>query len=271
MKIGTLIAFIIFSLGVLASHIFDLPGLNFVCKPMLMMMLFFYLFWSAYKNWLDEESKMALALVGAWLGDIFLMVKGSPLFFQLGILSFLVMQLYYISAFRFSGMIYIPLTPEEEQQNALVRANRRAGLPPPKDTVGNDLTIVEPKEVQGFLQRYKYAAIPFILAGGALFYIVQPKVEDMVIKIAIFIYAAALVAMVLAALNRGGRVPQNSFVMVLVGAIMFLISDAVIAINQFLYQPEGMPHASLIIMGLYIPAQFLIVEGFLRQGKVKVP
>jgi uncharacterized membrane protein YhhN len=278
MKIGTLIAFIIFSLGVLASHIFNLPdglpGLNFVCKPMLMMMLFFYLFWSAYKNWLDEESKMALALVGAWLGDIFLMVKGSPLFFQLGILSFLVMQLYYISAFRFSGMIYIPLTAEEDQQNALVRANRRAGLPPPKDTVGNDLTIVEPKEVQGFLQRYKYAAIPFILAGGALFYIVQPQVPSMVLKIAILIYASALVTMVLAALNRGGRVPQNSFVMVLVGAIMFLISDAVIAINQFLYiQPTGkaLPYADLIIMGLYIPAQFLIVEGFLRQGKVKVP
>ncbi len=202
---------------------------------------------------------MALALVGAWLGDIFLMVNGSPMFFQLGILAFLVMQLYYISAFRFSGALLIPFTAEEEQQNALIRANRRAGLPPPTDGAGNELTIIEQKEVQGFLQRYKYAAIPFVLAGGALFYVIQPNVDSLILKTAILIYAASLVSMVLAALNRGGRVPQNSFVMVLIGAILFLTSDLILATrlfnNAFFWLIDD------VVWLTYGPGQMLIVFG----------
>jgi uncharacterized membrane protein YhhN len=268
MKIATLVFFIIFAVGELLSHILQQSWISFICKPMLMMMLFFYLFWSAYKDWLDDESKMAVALFGAWLGDIFLMNGQNKLFFMLGIAGFLMMQLFYISAFRKSGQIYIPLTEEEEHQNRMVRAARKTGRPL-KDANGHELPLFEMQVIKGFVERYKYAVIPFVLMGGALLWFILPKLDGWIMKIAIFGYAVALVSTVIAALNRGGRVPQNSFIMVLVGSILFMVSDMLIAINKFLI--IDFPHSGLAIMGLYIPAQFLIIEGFLRQGKVKTP
>lgn len=272
MKIATLVFFIIFAIGELLSHILGHAWISFICKPMLMMMLFFYLFWSAYKDWLDAESKIAIALFGAWLGDIFLMNGSNKLFFILGILGFLMMQIFYIWAFRTSGQIYIPLTEEEEHQNRMVRAARKTGRPL-KDANGHELPLFEMQLIKGFVERYKYAVIPFILMGGALLWFILPKLDGWIMKIAITGYAAALVSTVIFALDRGGRVPKNSFVMVFVGSLLFMISDMLIAINKFLI--VDFPYSGLAIMGLYIPAQFLIIEGMLRQNigqtQVKTP
>jgi uncharacterized membrane protein YhhN len=67
--------------------------------------------------------------------------------------------------------------------------------------------------------------------------------------------------MVMVALFRFGKTTAGSFAMVFGGAILFMISDSLIAINKFL---EPLPQSGFWIMTTYIGAQFLIVRGLLR-------
>lgn len=90
-------------------------ALRFVTKPLLMIFLFLYVL--SIKE-LSNKIIILIALFFAWLGDVFLMIPGSnPLFFQLGLGSFLVMQVVYILLFlkqsfhlKFIPIRYIVLT-----------------------------------------------------------------------------------------------------------------------------------------------------------------
>ena len=73
-------------------------SVRYVTKPLLMILLAVYV----YAGHLNSASQRALlfTLLYAWLGDVFLLVPGNnPLFFQLGLASFLLMQVAYIRQF----------------------------------------------------------------------------------------------------------------------------------------------------------------------------
>jgi uncharacterized membrane protein YhhN len=70
-----------------------------------------------------------------------------------------------------------------------------------------------------------------------------------------------LTLMVLNAVFRYGRTSSAGFWFALAGAVLFMISDSLLAINKFM---NPLPQASLFIMLTYIAAQYLIVEGILR-------
>ena len=55
-----------------------------------------------------------------------------------------------------------------------------------------------------------------------------------------------------------GFTSKRSFAFIFVGALFFMVSDSLLAINKFM---QPLPMASLTIMATYIVAQFLIVEG----------
>jgi uncharacterized membrane protein YhhN len=80
----------------------------------------------------------------------------------------------------------------------------------------------------------------------------------------VMLYALVLTLMVLNALFRFKRTGAASFAMVFGGAILFMISDSVLAVNKFL---EPVSHSGIWIMSTYISAQFLIVEGILQHQK----
>ncbi|MFM6949142.1 MAG: lysoplasmalogenase [Aquirufa sp.] len=85
-------------LELLAPFLFpSIHSLRFVTKPLLMILLSFYVF---NQQGLNSKKTILLALFFAWLGDVFLMIPGSnPLFFQLGLAAFLLMQITYITIF----------------------------------------------------------------------------------------------------------------------------------------------------------------------------
>ncbi|MCK9639529.1 MAG: lysoplasmalogenase [Prolixibacteraceae bacterium] len=68
--------------------------------------------------------------------------------------------------------------------------------------------------------------------------------------------------MFLSALNRKDRVPARSFGLVFGGAVLFVLSDCLIAISQFV---EKVPYSGLFVMSTYIAAQSLIMYGILHQ------
>lgn len=102
--------------------------------------------------------------------------------------------------------------------------------------------------------------IPVILYGtGLVFYLYK---DLNVMKLPVIIYAFVILFMLSAAINRIDKVNRKSFLLVLAGAILFVISDSAIAINKFSYKFE---YSGIVIMSTYIVAQYLIVKGYIEQ------
>jgi len=112
-------------------------------------------------------------------------------------------------------------------------------------------------ELQG-IQKVRYS-FPVVLAGTGLLVVLYPHLGNLLVPVTV--YALVLVLMVLNALFRAGRTKTISFLMVFAGAVLFMISDSLLAINKFVASIVG---AGFWIMLVYILAQFLIVEGLIR-------
>lgn len=106
-----------------------------------------------------------------------------------------------------------------------------------------------------------YLFIPLILFGFALVAILYKNLDGM--RVPVIIYAVVILTMVAAAINRLHRVNRLSYVTVLSGAILFVISDSLISINKF-YTPFR--YSGIAIMSTYILAQYLIITGIVKQG-----
>lgn len=111
--------------------------------------------------------------------------------------------------------------------------------------------------IQG-IQRLRFA-FPVILYGTGLVVILFPHLDDLVIPV--LIYALVLTIMVIQALLRYARTETSSFIFVFIGALLFMISDSLLAVNKFMEPISG---SGFWIMSTYVIAQFLIVKGLLR-------
>lgn len=108
------------------------------------------------------------------------------------------------------------------------------------------------------IQRIRLA-FPVILAGTGLVIILYPVLGAL--KIPVMVYALIITLMVLNALFRFGRTNKISFWFVFLGAVLFMFSDSVLAINKFL---TPVANSNYWIMLSYVAAQFFIIEGLLR-------
>ena len=102
--------------------------------------------------------------------------------------------------------------------------------------------------------------LPVIIYGAGLVIYLYNDLKEM--RLPVILYAIVILAMVAAAINRKEKVQKESFCLVLAGAILFVISDSVIAINKFSHQFDA---SGFVIMSTYIVAQFLIVTGYIFQ------
>lgn len=96
--------------------------------------------------------------------------------------------------------------------------------------------------------------------GTSLVWLLYPKLGDL--KIPVLLYAAVICAMLLCSLHIFYKVNYKAALMYVTGAVLFVISDSVLAINKF-YQP--FTYAGILIMLTYCAAQYNIVNGFIKQ------
>ena len=101
-------------------------------------------------------------------------------------------------------------------------------------------------------------SFPVILTGTGLVIMLYPGLGDL--KLPVTIYAIVLTTMVLASISRYGRTSAKSFWLVFCGSALFMLSDAMLAIDRFL-NPIAL--AGLKVMITYCVAQFLIVQGII--------
>lgn len=211
----------------LLSELLGVQILGFFAKPLLMPALMLYLYSRGRSS--TGYGRLFLERVGwgllfSWIGDILLIFSENELFFAAGLAAFLIAHFFYISAFLYS--IWEP-------------AEGTHGEAP-------------------FLRRHPVWLAPFVMLLLGLYGYLYPNLEFM--RIPVLIYAAAILATACLALNRKGVVSKRSFYLVFVGSLLFVFSDAIIALNRFALP---IPQNGLLIMGSYIAAQYLIVEGAL--------
>jgi uncharacterized membrane protein YhhN len=107
-------------------------------------------------------------------------------------------------------------------------------------------------------------SFPIVLAGTGLISILYPTLGAL--KIPVIIYAVALMIMVLQSVYRYGFTSLRSFWSVCVGALLFMLSDSILAINKF-YQP--ITNAGVLVIATYMAALFFIVQGVIHHSIVR--
>ena len=223
MKKIFLYLFLLASIGEITSELIALPEwMHLICKPALLITLGLY-YWSAQKEFQQPlNNSLLVAIIFSCAGDVLLMLQHTNSnFFMFGLGAFLIAHIFYIFTYK-------------------QHCNEETG-----------------EELQG-LQKIRFA-LPIVLAGTGLVTILYARLGDL--KIPVLVYAGVLTFMVLNALFRFGKTNTKSFAMVFGGAILFMISDSLIAINKFL---ELLPMAGFWIMTTYIGAQYLIIRGLIR-------
>ena len=108
-------------------------------------------------------------------------------------------------------------------------------------------------------KRNFYYRIPFIVYSYGIFLLIKSDISDTLI-VPIFIYMIAITTMGIRAAERIAN--PSSYKIVLFGAIFFILSDSIIAINKFSYT---IPMADFLIMSTYIIGQYLIIDGLIKK------
>lgn len=110
----------------------------------------------------------------------------------------------------------------------------------------------------GLVRAWKVALIPYVTIWIVVNLLVSAGVGSL--RVPVLIYSAVLVAMAVAALDLVLRVPRAPGWRVAWGAVLFLVSDGLIAVTEF-GPLSATPTLSALIMASYIAAQAMIVTG----------
>ncbi len=111
---------------------------------------------------------------------------------------------------------------------------------------------------------YVVRVVVLAMIGGALLNILWSHLGEL--RIPVTLYTCVIILMAIFAVLRKDRTSPNSFSLIYGGALLFIISDGMIAISKFI---EPFDYYRLYIMLTYILAQFLIVRGILSHQKME--
>jgi uncharacterized membrane protein YhhN len=123
-----------------------------------------------------------------------------------------------------------------------------------------------PDQQKGTLARKPWLVIPFILYWGLMIRLLWPLPEGM--EIPVLVYSAVIMIMAAKALHIGPGLLPGDQLMLLVGAILFVLSDSIIALSRFTDFLSGWGvMTAWAIMLTYLSGQLLIVLGVVRSLK----
>jgi len=100
------------------------------------------------------------------------------------------------------------------------------------------------------------AAVVFTYTIAIIFFLKDSAGELMP---AIVVYATVISLMLIAAINRKGVAQKESYMLVALGALSFVASDTLLAVNKF---HDSFFLANIAVMLTYGIAQYLLVKGF---------
>lgn len=211
---------------IIGTHIVCLP-LIFATKPLLMVTLFVWFYLQTKESSNSKFRKYLLfSIVFAFGGDTFLM------FLPFDEIFFLLG----LGSFLVGQLFYVFAF-----SNSIVHSKK---------------AFNKPLGIALFITFLSYYAI--------LMYTLFPYLEDFLIPV--LVYGVAVCAMGVSSGWRLNKVSKESFILVFSGAMLFVLSDTIIAVNQFLYK-GNLLNAQVAIMITYVLAQYLIAKGSIKYLK----
>ncbi|MCO5231297.1 MAG: lysoplasmalogenase [Chitinophagales bacterium] len=149
------------------------------------------------------------------------------LFFIFGLLSFLVGHLFYIALYSFE---------------------------------------VQKLRATHFIMEQPYLIIPFLAFWIYIIMLLSPQ-ESEFPKAPIYLYAFIIIIMLIMAINRKYAATKISWILVIVGSFLFVISDFSIAIQLFFGK---FAFGRIFTMSTYLTAQGLIVLGVIKNKSLQL-
>ena len=209
----------------MSTVLFDLPWLHYMVKPLFMIMLILFLHWQIGGKYNFFFKAVQFGLFFSWIGDIALMFDEQvEILFVVGLAAFLVAHLGYSLGF-----------------------------------VGNIRDSKEKLQVgKGVV-----TAIPFAAFTGCFFYYMKDGLPAELF-VPVLAYTIVISIMGITAALRHGHVGSKTFQWVLWGAILFILSDCVIAVNKFVIDFE---YDAILNMALYLSGQYMITVGAVHHSK----
>ncbi len=117
-----------------------------------------------------------------------------------------------------------------------------------------------------FRKEYSFSFTAILLlalfTSGFLVFLYPSIPENMRVPVVVYCIAITLMGICAASRNTASR---SSYGYVVAGAVLFIISDALIAVNRFY---TDIPADALCIMTTYGAAQYLILEGWLKKDSL---
>lgn len=227
------ISFIVVTLLEMTSDTLHIRWLHYCSKPLIMALLLLYV-WQHYRpSDLPVISRwLMVGMLFALLGDVFLMIQEVDLF-ALGLGSFLIMQLCYCRAFW--------LVIHRTERTVTIQSLWKTALP----FLIYDLVFL-------------ILLYPVFVKNPALTPLWWP-----VVGYVFCLSTMGLLATQVEEFHLHRALTQGA---ILVGALLFILSDSAIAIDKFLYP---IPGATWVVMSTYAAAQYLLVVGLMHQLHTK--
>lgn len=199
-----------------------LPTLHYFVKPSLLIILNLYFFLMLKEVKNKGKWMVQAALVFSLAGDVFLMFQQQKPFFFL-----LGLGSFLLAHLGYIAAFAKPPTTE--------KVNWKKGV-------------------------LWFGLFDLLLLGGVVFTFIEHGLGPLFWPVVG--YMLVILTMGFIALTRQERVSKESYRYVLIGALLFLASDSILALNKF---NAPIPMAHFWIMIPYALAQLLIVKGIIKQ------
>lgn len=120
--------------------------------------------------------------------------------------------------------------------------------------------LADARGKENLMKSKPWLSLPFLAYGGYFVWLLYPNLGAMLVPVAL--YAAMLVLMGITALNRASAVIPRSASLVIIGALLFITSDSLLAYAKFI---GPFDYHRVLVMGTYGLAQFALTWGMLFQ------
>lgn len=207
----------------LCTLIFELQMAHYIIKPLFMVLLMMFHYKAVPAKFSLFSKLIQFGLFFSWIGDIALMFDEKvEILFVVGLAAFLIAHLGYAYAFL--------------------------------------KNIKDSTKPMNKLNALAFAA-PFAAFTGTFFFIIKEGLpSDLFVPV--LAYTIVISVMGITSAWRKGHVEKKTFNWILVGAILFILSDCVIAVNKFVVDFD---YDAILNMTLYLSGQFMITIGSVYQ------
>ena len=111
-------------------------------------------------------------------------------------------------------------------------------------------------DTQSFFRKRPVMFIAVVAYVIELLYLLWPQLGHL--KVPVLVYALVIGTMLAMALWQYGKLPRNTALLFIFGAMLFVLSDSALALNRF-YQSH--PASGILVMSTYVAAQTCLALG----------